>query len=247
MPLPLQFFFTSMTIYLIMKLKVLLTGATGMVGEGVLHKYLQHNQVEKVLVINRSHCDLNHSKPDEIIHDDFLDTSAIAEKMAGYTTCFFCHGVFSVRMKEADYHRLTHTLTLSFAETLVKKKPAMIFCYISGRGTDSTEKGRLMWARVKGKTENDLMKLPFKNAYAFRPGYMHPTKGLKSTLKAYKYVGWLYPFFRNFFPKSVSILKELGIAMILVGLKGYSRNIVEVKDIVSLATENIGLNSNRIK
>ena len=230
-----------------MKLNVLLTGATGMVGEGALHECLQHDQVEKVLVINRKPCGVQHPKLEEIIHEDFFDITAIAEKMSACTTCFFCMGVSSVGMKEADYHRLTYTLTLSFAETLVKKNPAMIFCYISGRGTDSTEKGRLMWARVKGKTENDLMSLPFKNVYAFRPGYMHPTKGLKNTLKAYNYVAWLYPFFRTFFPKSVSTLKELGLAMIQVGLKGYSRNIVEVKDIVSLATENIGLNSNRIK
>lgn len=222
-----------------MKLKVLLTGATGMVGEGALHECLQHEQVEKVLVINRRPCAVQHPKLEEILHEDFFDIKPIADQLAGYSACFFCLGVSSVGMKESDYHRLTCTLTLSFAETLVKKNPSMIFFYISGRGTDSTEKSRLMWARVKGKTENDLMSLPFKNVYAFRPGYMHPTKGLKNTLKAYNYLGWLYPFFRTFFPKSVSTLKELGLAMIQVGLKGYSKNIIEVKDIVQLAKENI--------
>lgn len=226
-----------------MKLSVLLTGATGMVGEGVLHECLQHEQVEKVLVVNRRPCGVQHPKLEEFIHEDFFDINPIADKLAGYTTCFFCLGVSSVGMKESGYHLLTYTLTLSFAETLVKKNPAMVFCYISGRGTDSTEKGRLMWARVKGKTENDLMTLPFKNVYAFRPGYMHPTKGLKNTLKAYKYLGWLYPFFRTFFPKSVSTLKELGWAMIQVGLDGYSKNIIEVKDIVQLAKQNIAVNA----
>ena len=222
-----------------MKLKVLLTGATGMVGEGVLHECLQHEQVEKILVINRRSCGVQHPKLEEIIHEDSFDITPIADKLAGYTTCFFCLGVSSVEMKESDYHRLTYTLTLSFAETLVKKNPGMIFCYISGRGTDSTEKGKLMWARVKGKTENDLMTLPFKNVYAFRPGYMHPTKGLKNTLKGYKYLSWLYPFLRTFFPKSVSTLKELGQAMIQIGLNGYTKNIIEVKDIVQLAKENV--------
>lgn len=229
-----------------MKLKVLLTGATGMVGEGVLHECLQHEQVEKVLVINRRPCGVQHSKLEEIIHEDFFNTSDIAEKIGGYITCFFCLGVSSVGMKEADYQRLTHTLTLSFAETVVRQNPAMVFCYISGRGTDSTEKGRLMWARVKGQTENDLMNLPFKNVYAFRPGYMHPTKGLKNTLKAYKYLSWLYPFFRTFFPASVSTLKELGLSMIQVGLNGYSKNIVEVKDIMALAKENSTSNTKRV-
>ena len=138
-------------------------------------------------------------------------------------------------MKEPEYYKFTYTLTLHVAETLSKLNPAMTFCYISGKSTDSTEKGRMMWARVKGKTENDLFKLPFKEVYAFRPGYMHPTKGLKNTLKSYKYITWMYPFFRTFLPNYVSTLKELGLAMINAALFGYEKKILEIKDIRVLA------------
>lgn len=138
-------------------------------------------------------------------------------------------------MKEPEYFRLTYTLTLGVAGVLSKLNPDMVFCYVSGSGTDSTEKGRSMWASVKGKTENDLMKLPFKKVYAFRPGYMHPTKGLKNVLPYYKYLSWLYPFFRAVFPKFVSTLAELGQAMINATLLGYEKKVLEVKDIVALA------------
>ncbi len=140
-------------------------------------------------------------------------------------------------MKEPEYYKLTYTLTMHMAEILAKQNSDMIFCYISGASTDSSEKGRMMWARVKGKTENDLMKLPFKKVYAFRPGYMHPTKGLKNTLKAYKYLSWLYPVFKILIPNKVSTLKELGLAMIQAAAKGYPKQILEVKDIVVLAKQ----------
>lgn len=220
-----------------MKLKVILTGATGMVGEGVLHECLQHHEVERVLVINRKPCGIQHAKLKEIIHTDFFDLSHIADQLTGYTTCFFCLGVSSIGMKEPEYYKLTYTLTMHMAELLAKQNNDMVFCYISGASTDSSEKGRLMWARVKGKTENDLMKLPFKKIYAFRPGYMHPTKGLKNTLKAYKYLSWLYPVFKIMMPNKVSTLKELGLAMIQAAAKGYPEQILEVKDIVALAKQ----------
>jgi nucleoside-diphosphate-sugar epimerase len=220
-----------------MKIKVIITGATGMVGEGVLHECLQNQSVEHILVINRKPCGVQHPKLKEIIHADFFDLSAIENHLTGYNACFFCLGVSSIGMKEQEYYRLTYTLTMNVAGVLARQNNDMTLCYISGASTDSSEKGRIMWARVKGKTENDLMKLSFKQVYNFRPGYMQPTKGLKNTLRFYKFVSWLYPVFRLLLPKSVSTLKELGLAMIQVTLNSYSRHILEVKDIVALAKE----------
>ncbi len=214
------------------KIQAIITGATGMVGEGVLHECLQHTMVEKVLVINRQPCGVIHPKLKEIIHKDFFDLTAIEPELAGYNACFFCLGVSSVGMKELEYYKLTFTLTLNFAQTLCRLNPQMVFEYISGAGTDSTEKGRSMWARVKGKTENSLMKLPFRQVYIFRPGYMHPTKGLKNTNKYYKYISWMYPFMRRIFPQFVSTLKELGLAMINAVVYGYEKQVLEIKDIV---------------
>lgn len=208
-----------------------------MVGEGVLHECLQHPQVEEVLVVGRRSCGVTHPKLKEIILTDFFNSFPIESQLKGYNACYFCLGVSSVGMKEPEYYRLTYTLTLGFAEVLSRQNTDMVFCYVSGGGTDSSEKGRSMWARVKGKTENDLMKLPFKKVYAFRPGYMHPTKGLKNTLSFYKYVSWLYPFVRKFFPKYATTLKEVGLAMINVTLYGYPKNIVEVPDIIELAKQ----------
>jgi hypothetical protein len=217
-----------------MKIKAIVTGATGMVGEGVLHECLQSPEVEEVLIINRKPSGFTHPKLKEIIHKDFFDISPIQAQLKGYNACFFCLGVSSVGMKEQEYFKMTYTLTMHMAETLSKLNPDMTFCYVSGASTDSTEKGRSMWARIKGKTENDLMKLPFKAVYNFRPGYMHPTPGLKNTLSAYKYLGWLYPVVRKVFPGSVSTLAELGQAMIYVATKGCEKHVLEVKDFVSL-------------
>ena len=216
-------------------MKVIITGATGMVGEGVLHECLQHNEVEQILIINRRPCGVTHSKLKEIIHPDFYDLSPIENQLINYNACFFCLGVSSVGMKEKEFYRLTHTLTLNVAQTLSKLNPNMIFCYISGAGTDSTEKGRMMWARVKGKTENDLMKLHFKRVYNFRPGVLQPTKGLKKTLRPYKYIGWLIPIVKMLAPNYICTLKELGTAMINAATKGYEKQILEVKDILALS------------
>ncbi len=216
-------------------IRVLITGVTGMVGEGVLHECLQHTQIEYVLVINRKPCGVSHPKLQEIIHSDFNDLSSIENKLTNYDACFFCLGVSSIGMKEAEYYSLTHDLTIHIATTVFKLNPKMTFCYVSGVGTDSTEKGNSMWARVKGKTENHLMQIGFKHTFAFRPGYMHPTKGLKNTLNYYSYLSWLYPVFRFIFPKYVSTLKELGLAMINVVIKGYPKSVLEVNDIVKIA------------
>lgn len=215
------------------QLKVIVTGATGMVGEGVLHECLLHADVERVLVINRKPCGIIHPKLQEIIHADFFNLSAIEAQLAGYDACFFCLGVSSVGMKEAAYYRLTYTLTMHVAETLSRQNSGMCFCYVSGAHTDSSEKGKIMWARVKGKTENDLAKLPFKTVYNFRPGIIEPTKGLKNTLGFYKYAGWLIPVIRLF--TTVVTLKQVGTAMINAAGKGYNKSILEEKDIVALS------------
>ncbi|MEP6596112.1 MAG: epimerase [Ginsengibacter sp.] len=216
------------------KLRAIITGATGMVGEGVLHECLQSNEVESVLILSRKPCGISHLKLKEVLHNNFFDLSAMESQLINYNACFFCLGVSSVGMKEAEYTKLTHTLTMNVASTLSKLNPGMTFCYISGAGTDSSEKGRSMWAGVKGRTENDLMKLPFKQVYNFRPGIIKPTKGLKNTLSFYKYLGWLLPFINLFFPKYVCTLKQLGLAMIHAASKGYNKQILEVKDIVAL-------------
>lgn len=217
-----------------MKIRAIVTGATGMVGEGILHECLQSPEVETVLIINRKPAGITHPKLKEIVHQDFFDLSPIKDQLKGYNACFFGLGVSSVGMKEEEYTKMTYTLTMHVAETLSKLNPDMTFCYVSGAGTDSTEKGRSMWARVKGKTENDLTKLPFKAVYNFRPGYMHPTPGLNNTLPYYKYLSWLYPVVRKVFPSAVSTLAELGQGMIKVATKEYSKPILEVKDFVAL-------------
>jgi hypothetical protein len=214
-------------------IKAILTGATGMVGEGVLHECLLHDDVEEVLVVGRRSCGANHPKLKEILVPDFFNLSSIESQLSGYNACFFCLGVSSIGMKEPEYHKLTYELTMNFARTLVPRNPGMTFCYISGRSTN--ENGKMMWARVKGKTESDLMKLSFKRAYNFRPGIMIPTKGLKNTLSFYKYTSWLIPFIKLISPASVSSLKQLGLAMINAVEKGYDKQILEVKDIIALS------------
>ncbi len=217
------------------KIKVIITGASGMVGEGVMHECLNHPNVEAVLVIGRKPCGTEHPKLKEIIHKDFFNLSPISDQLKGYDACYFCLGVSSVGMKEPEYTKLTHDLTLHAAELMSTLNPEMTFCYVSGAATDSTEKGKSMWARVKGKTENDLLKLPFKAAYMFRPGYMHPTPNLNNTLKYYKYITWMYPLLKTLFPGSVSTLADLGQSMLGVTLKGYDKNVLEVTDLKKVA------------
>ena len=217
------------------KVKAIVTGATGMVGEGVLLECLSNSDVEEVLIINRKPSGFQHPKLKEIIHKDFQDFSSIESQLKGYNACFFCLGVSSVGMKEEEYYKLTYTLTLHVANTLLKYNPDMTFCYVSGASTDSTEKGRMMWARVKGKTENDLMKLPFKQVYNFRPGAIEATKGQKNVLSYYKYFSWLFPVVKLFAPNAVIKLKEIGQAMINTVTKGYEKQVLEVSDIKTLA------------
>ena len=218
-----------------MKLRVILTGATGMVGEGVLHECLSDENISEILIINRRPSGITHPKLRELLLPDFFDLSSIQASVTSYQACFFCLGVSSVGMSKDTYYKLTYTLTLNFAGLLAKQNPDMVFCYISGAGTDSTEKGRIAWARVKGKTENDLMKLPFHKVYLFRPGLLEPTRGLKNTLGFYKWLGWLIPLIRLLAPSGVTTLRELGLAMIHAATLGYPKQVLEVKDILELA------------
>lgn len=220
-----------------MTLKVIITGVTGMVGEGVLHECLLSPEVEKLLVVSRRPCGVTHPKLSEIILPNFFNLASIESSLTGYNACFFCLGISSVGIKKDTYERMTYDLTTGFAKTLAKLNTDMSFCYISGAGTDSTEKGRLHWARVKGKTENDLQKLGFRQTYLFRPGILKPTKGLKNTLGFYKWAGWLIPVFSAVMPSSVSSLTQLGQAMIHAALRGYEKNIIEVKDIKKLSAQ----------
>jgi uncharacterized protein YbjT (DUF2867 family) len=216
-------------------LRVILTGATGMVGEGVLHECLRNPHVEAVLVINRKPSGFTHPKLREIVHHDFYDLSPIQDQLVGYDACYFCLGVSVVGLSEAEYFNITHTLTLHVAGVLSARNPQMTFCYVSGASTDSTEQGRVMWARIKGKTENDLMKLPFRQVFAYRPGFMKPDKGARNVLKLYKFIGWIYPIGRALFPKVFIELRELGLSMIAVTRYGYNKRILEVSDIVATA------------
>jgi len=216
-------------------IKVIITGSTGMVGEGVLLECLKHPDVVSILAVNRRPCGITHPKLKEIIHSDFFNLLPVESGLSGYNACFFCAGVSSVGMKEPEYTRITYDLTMNFALTLSKLNTDMTFCYVSGAGTDSSEKGRMMWARVKGKTENDLMKLRFKNVFAFRPAFMKAVKGQKNLPKFYKFIQLPYPVLHALFPKYFGTLNDVGIAMINCALNGAEKNVLEARDIAEMA------------
>ncbi|MFA6455842.1 MAG: NAD-dependent epimerase/dehydratase family protein [Bacteroidota bacterium] len=220
-----------------MSITAIIFGATGMVGEGVLHVALNNPDVETVLVIGRRTCGIQHPKLKELIHSDFYNFSSVESQLKGYTACYFCLGVSSVGKSEQEYRRTTYDLTMHAATTLARLNPNMTFCYISGAGTDSTESGRSMWARVKGKTENDLMKLPFKAVFNFRPGYIKPIKGLKNALPFTPTIGLFYPLLKSLFPNFVCTLEEIGLAMIRLTKDRYSKTIIDNNDITSLAKQ----------
>src|ERR1700748_1174765 len=216
-------------------MKVILFGATGMVGQGVLRECLLDPGVESVLVVGRSPTGRRNPKLREILHRDFMDFSAIEPELAGFDACFFCLGVSSVGMDEERYRRLTHDITLAAATVLAKLNPGMVFIYVTGRGTDSTEPGRLMWARVKAKTENDLLKLPFKAAYMFRPAAIQPLHGVRSKTAwvqaIYVVTAPLVSWLHRVAPKYVTTTEQMGRAMIKVARDGYSRPVLESEDI----------------
>lgn len=220
------------------KLNVLITGSTGMVGEGVLFTCLQNPSVEKVTVVNRRSLHITNPKLTEIIHPDFYDLSAIEDQLTGFDACYFCLGISSIGVNEADYFRVTYTLTMHFAETLCKINPGMVFCYVAGAGTDETEKSRQSWARVKGKTENDLAKLPFKALYRYRFGFVKPMVGQQHVNKLYKYINWVFPFGRICYPDGFNTLEEVGLSMIEVTLHGSEEKKLAGKAIIRLAAQN---------
>lgn len=217
-----------------MKVKAIITGSTGMVGEGVLLECLNNANVEQVLVINRKPGGISHPKLKEIIHKDFFNLAPIEQQLAGYNACFFCLGISSVGISKEDYKRTTYDLTMNVGQTLAKINPDLTFCYITGAGTDSTGQGKMAWARVKGATENALLRL-FKNAYMFRPGFMKATPGQKNLKSIYKYFAWMYPIGRVLYSSGFCTLQEVGKAMINAATKGYAKQVLEVKDIVALA------------
>src|SRR5579871_2084994 len=202
-----------------MKGNVIITGSTGMVGEGVLLACLDHPDIQKILVINRKPLGRSHPKLLEIIHSDFFHLESIETQLSGYDACFFCLGVSSVGMKNDLYRHITYDLTMNFAQALFRQNPNAAFCYVTGAGTDSSERGRIAWARVKGATENALLRL-FPRAYMFRPGFMKPTPGQRNVNPYYKYIGWFYPVGRALFPGAFCTINELGLAMIKVTQTG---------------------------
>ncbi|MGC2617803.1 MAG: NAD-dependent epimerase/dehydratase family protein [Acidobacteriaceae bacterium] len=217
------------------KLRVVLTGATGMVGEGVLLECLHNPDVEHVLMVNRRHSPRTHPKLAELIVPDLFSLDSVVDQLTGFNACFFCAGRTAVGLSEADYTRLTYDLTVSFARVLAALNPTMTFIYISGAGTDSSEKGRLMWARVKGRTENALRQVGFAHVYSFRPGFMRAIHGQRNLHTSYKLVAWLYPVARVVIPQYVSTLRQVAFAMIYVALNGFSKPILEVRDINALS------------
>src|SRR5438067_6963424 len=216
-------------------MRVFLFGAAGMVGQGVLRECLLDPEIESVLAVGRSPTGQRPAKLHEIVHNDFLDFSRIESQLAGYDACFFCLGVSSIGMSEEQYRRLTYDITLAAARTLAKLNPLMVFIYVTGRGTDSRERGKLMWARVKGKTENDLLKLPFKAAYMFRPAGIQPLHGIRSKTGWVQaiYVGTapLLSLLNRLTPTYMTTTEQVGRAMIKVARDGYPKPVLESDDI----------------
>ena len=209
-----------------------------MVGQGVLRECLLDSEVESVLAIGRNPTGQRHERLQELVPDDFFDFSAVGSRLSGYDACFFCLGVSSAGMSEAAYQRVTYDITLAAAKTLVERSPAMTFIYVSGAGTDSTERGRTMWARVKGRTENALLELPFRAAYMFRPAVIQPGPGIVSKTRSYRALyavfGPLFPLLRTLFPRFVTTTEEVGRAMIEVAKHGAPKRVLENADIIAL-------------
>ena len=217
-----------------MTISTILTGASGMVGEGVLLECLADPRVGRVLVVTRKPSGVTHPKLVEAIHADFDDLSAIQPQLAGHDACFFCLGVSSVGMSEDAYTRVTKDLTLNFGRTLARLNPGMTFCYVTGKGTDSSERGKAMWARVKGATENELLRL-FPRGVMLRPGMMRATPGQGNLKGWYRALAWIYPVGRALFPQAFCTLRELARAMINAATLGAPKKVLEVPDIVALA------------
>ena len=220
-------------------MRVLLFGATGMVGQGVLIECLQAADVSLVQSVGRTALNQQHPKLRDVVHQDLLDYRAIEPQLEGFDACFFCLGVTSAGKTEADYSHLTYDITLAAATTLARLNPQMTFVYVSGAGTDSTEKGRSMWARVKGRTENALLKLPFKAAYMFRPGIIQPLHGVRSKTASYQLIYTisrpLLPLLRALMPSMILTTEVMGQAMLAVARGGAPKPVLEAADINAMA------------
>jgi uncharacterized protein YbjT (DUF2867 family) len=216
-------------------IKVIVFGATGMVGQGALRECLLDPEVEVVLVVGRRATGQRHAKLREIVHRDFLDFSAIEPELGGFDACLFALGVSSAGMSEPDYVHVTYDLTMAAAGAVLRNNPGSTFVFVSGARTDSTEQGRMMWARVKGRTENALLRMPFKAAYMFRPGYIQPLHGIVSSTKLlralYAVAGPLYPVWKTLFPDQVTTTEVLGRAMVRVAKHGAPQRVLENRDI----------------
>ena len=214
-------------------MNVIITGTTGMIGEGILLECLKDDRISAILSVSRKPTGKIHPKLKEYIVSDFLSLQESDEMLKGYDACFFCAGISSIGVSPTDYERISYDTTLQFAKA-VGPNQNMSFVYVSGSGTDSTEKGRLHWARVKGKTENDLMKLPFKQVFGFRIGIVEVAKGQTHILPFYKYVSWLIPLLKIISPNILNTMRQVANAMIVVSSNGYPNNIIHVKDIHQL-------------
>lgn len=216
-------------------MNVILFGATGMIGQGVLREALRAPDVARVLAVVRNTTGVSDPKLQELVHHDFTDFSDVEAQLGGFDACFYCLGVSAAGMSEADYRHITYDFTLAAATTLARASPGMTFIYISGAGTDSSGKGRSMWARVKGQTENALSRLPFHAVHMFRPGYIHPAHGERSKTAAYRIfysaTGWLFPLLRRILPSYVTTTEVLARAMLRVAREGASQRILENRDI----------------
>lgn len=216
-------------------MNIVLFGATGMIGQGVLRECLLDPDVQRVVSVGRSATGQQHPKLREIVHRDLHDFSAIEPELTGFDACFFCLGIASAGMSEEDYSRVTYGIAAAAGETLARLNPNMTFIFVSGAGADSTESGRIMWARVKGKAENAILRMPFRGAFVFRPAFVQPLHGIRSRTKLYRVlytvVGPLIPLIRRFFPGSVTTTVEVGRAMLNVARTGAPKRILESKDI----------------
>ncbi|MBX3232744.1 MAG: NAD-dependent epimerase/dehydratase family protein [Labilithrix sp.] len=212
-------------------MKVIITGATGYVGSGVLAECLRHPDVTSVLCVDRRPNERHEAKLKQLVVRDFMDLAAVKGELVGYDACFYCAGVSSVGMSEEAYTKITHDMALHFAETVLALNPQMVLCHVSGMSTDGSEEGRVMWARVKGRAENALARLPFEAVYNFRPGIMKPDPDQGKVKALYRVLGALYPVLDVVAPRSVSTVADVGRAMIHCVQRGYPKTVLEVPDI----------------